>query len=81
MNPLQIQIPGHFIAKTKRKEQVKLDQRLKLIMYYGYYGGMNGFHEFVTNGENIRELTDEELKIFQKRNIGVFTTILSDSPK
>ena len=69
MNPSQITIPGHYIAKNKHgKEQiVKLDQMVETTgMYYGYYG-MNGFHEFVTKGENIRELTDEELKNFSEK--------------
>tara|TARA_B100000242_G_C42708044_1_gene331071 strand:- start:57 stop:317 length:261 start_codon:yes stop_codon:yes gene_type:complete len=69
MNPSQIKIPGHYIATNSNgKEQiVKLDQKVETNgMYYGYYG-MNGFHEFVTNGENVRELTDEEQKNFSEK--------------
>lgn len=71
MNSTEIKIPNHYIAtNSKGKEQIiKLDKKVineNKILYYGYYG-TNGFHEVISDGNNIRELNDEERKLLSDK--------------
>ena len=74
MNSSELKIPDYYIVKKtdgSGKEQIvkyyqkSLDNK-NTPMYYGYYG-INSYHEVVSLEENMRELTEEERKLFSEK--------------
>lgn len=75
MNTSDLTIPNYYVVQKtdgSGKEQiVKYYQKVEGkgegvgTMYYGYYG-INSYHEVVSQKKNIRELTQEERKLFSE---------------
>ena len=72
MDSTELKIPEYYIAKNSDgKEQiVKYYQKYSSDedddKYWGYYG-IHGYHEIATSKKNMRELTDEERKLFTEK--------------
>jgi hypothetical protein len=76
MNTSDLTIPDYYVVQKtdgSGKEQiVKYYQKVEgeregvETMYYGYYG-INSYHEVVSQKKNIRELTQEERKLFSEK--------------
>ena len=78
MNTSCLTIPDYYIVQKtdgSGKEQiVKYYQKVEgtggeddnETMYFGYYG-INSYHEIVSQKKNIRELTQEERKLFSEK--------------
>ena len=69
MNSTELKIPEYYIAKkSDGKEQIvkyyqKYSNDENDDKYWGYYG-IHGYHEIATSKKNMRELTDEERRLF-----------------
>jgi len=72
MNSSELKIPNYYIVKKDNGNEqiVKYYQKglnnSNNTIYYGYYG-INSYHEVVSQKKNIRELTENERKLFSEK--------------
>jgi hypothetical protein len=72
MDSSELKIPEYYIAKKENGKEQIVKYYQKYVSehsddkYWGYYG-INSYHDVVTSKKNMRELTEEEHRLFSEK--------------